>query len=807
MHPERATIFPTDLPAKEWLQFQAQGFSEPVCGVIHTLQRPATCGIPLGGLDTGCIDLETSGLWGYSTIFNSHVPRRGPINLPFLGLSVDEQTWVLCDPGQTKDGGGYYQTSRELEPVLKDLQLDGVKVPEEIQYWGHYPVADLEYETSAPLNLGLRAWSPFLPGDAVASMIPGAVFEVCLRNDSNRAQSGTLAFSFPGALAREVTGSRFERQEVSGDFSGVVVTSTKPDPGDVPYEERILMTAGAPPREEQVAIGVIGSEAIRVGGELADDGTAWTKIRNELPAADATSGAAVAVDFSLQKDEARTIRFLVTWYCPTWKGGGHTSSEEGNTFVHMYGKYYDDALATAQLVAGQHESLLKRILAWQQVIYIDAKLPVWLRESLVNILYVITEDGMWAQKEPPVNWVDSELGLFGFNESPRASPQIECIGCSSYGNLPLVYFFPDCALSTLHAYRGYQYPEGSMPFIFGGITGKTPPIDFARPNRGYQTTMNGFAYTDMVDRYWLRNEDDEFIRDFYPSVKKNLIFTLGLRPEYDIGDAIISMPSGNIGSCWVEKAKPGTFGMVTQVAGFHLAQIMMVRRMAEHVGDAEFAGQCEAWIAAGKSSLEKNLWAGDYYLTYREPECDNKSELVFANQLDGQFIAKFHGLPGIFIPERVGSALGMIRKCNVALSKSGAVNYSHPDGSPVGEAAVGETESGSGYGTYGYFPPEALMLAMTYIYEGEQKFGIELAERIWENIVVKWGYSWDAPNIMRGDEDTGERLFGNDYYQNMILWSLPAVLEGADLSAPVKHGGLVHRVIEAANRKPVETET
>ena len=46
MHPERATIFPTDLPAKEWLQFQAQGFSEPVCGVIHTLQRPATCGIP-----------------------------------------------------------------------------------------------------------------------------------------------------------------------------------------------------------------------------------------------------------------------------------------------------------------------------------------------------------------------------------------------------------------------------------------------------------------------------------------------------------------------------------------------------------------------------------------------------------------------------------------------------------------------------------------------------------------------------------------------------------------------------------------
>ena len=58
--------------------------------------------MPLGGVDTGCIDLETSGLWGYCTIFNSHVPRRGPINLPFLGMSVGGQTWAFCDPNQIK---------------------------------------------------------------------------------------------------------------------------------------------------------------------------------------------------------------------------------------------------------------------------------------------------------------------------------------------------------------------------------------------------------------------------------------------------------------------------------------------------------------------------------------------------------------------------------------------------------------------------------------------------------------------------------------------------------------------------------
>ncbi|MBU7004994.1 MAG: hypothetical protein HXS50_05465, partial [Theionarchaea archaeon] len=61
------TLFPTDLPGSRWTRFRAEGFPDPVCGVIYRLSRPATCGMPLGGLDTGCIDLETSGMWGYST--------------------------------------------------------------------------------------------------------------------------------------------------------------------------------------------------------------------------------------------------------------------------------------------------------------------------------------------------------------------------------------------------------------------------------------------------------------------------------------------------------------------------------------------------------------------------------------------------------------------------------------------------------------------------------------------------------------------------------------------------------------------
>lgn len=160
-------LFPTDLPNREWVEFPAQGFSRPACGVIYRLNDQVTNGMPLGGIDVGCIDLETSGLLGYCTIFNSHVPRRGPLNLPFLGLSVGGQTWVLCDPSKTKlyestgtgkpvtypspDGGtpkpehvvGTWVMA-PVEPYLMKLSLEKVRTAREIHYWGHYPVADLE---------------------------------------------------------------------------------------------------------------------------------------------------------------------------------------------------------------------------------------------------------------------------------------------------------------------------------------------------------------------------------------------------------------------------------------------------------------------------------------------------------------------------------------------------------------------------------------------------------------------------------------------------------------------------------------
>ena len=779
------SLFETAHPTSEWATFRVAGYDKPVTGVIYRKDKPATNGCPLGGLDTGCIDVETSGLWGYTTIYNTHVPRRGQLNVPILGLSCAGQTWVLCDPSQTKkpvhwgsyyDGAPKYPDELTHEPTQLDFST--LKTPQEIHYYGHYPVIDMEYEMDAPVSVGVRAWSPFYPGHIKESMIPGFVYEVHLRNTSKVEQTASLAFNFPGPLAAEAGGDEFERQMITRDvLKGMLVKSPK-----VNY-----------------LVGAIDCKEVVFGKDLGSDAAVWGNIATVLPkASKADSGTAVKAKVVLKAGQKKVVRFLVTWLCPQWKGGsvgmGCNWANEGGLFTHQYAAVYPDPVKTAELLVGQHESLLRRIIDWQSVIYTEKSLPGWLQDSLINSLYMITEDGMWAQAKDPIpDWVRSEDGLFGMNECPRGCPQIECVPCSFYGSMPIVYFFREAALSTLRGHKGYQKENGDATWTFSGL-GK---IGFANANHGFQTTTNGISYMSMVDRYRLCWPSEEFDKEFYESIKKNTIFTMGLRPIYEIGDAIISMPRGNyevegLSAHWFEAPEPGWYGMVPHVGGLHLAQIKIAQRMAEKMGDREFANQCQQWFEAGSKSLEEKTWLGTHYLVCWEPESSRRSEQVFAYQLDGEWVADFHGLEGgVFPKDRIDIVLETIKRCNVAMNATGASNYANLDGTPADVP---------GYGNYSYFPPELIMLAMNYLYAGQKEFGMELAERCWKNLICTWGYTWEMPNFLAGDKNDGEKSFGEDYYQNMIIWSMPAAMDGVDFGTPCQKGGLVDRICKAAGK-------
>ena len=180
------------------------------------------------------------------------------------------------------------------------------------------------------------------------------------------------------------------------------------------------------------------------------------------------------------------------------------------------------------------------------------------------------------------------------------------------------------------------------------------------------------------------------------------------------------------------------------------------------------------------------MWAGDSTIwpttSLRQAK---RSDRIFSCQLDGDWIAAFHGLSPIFREDRAKKTWATIAAKNSPLAPWGTVFFANPDGTPWMDA---------GYGPFTIFVSEQLMLAMTYIYAGEREFGLEQARRCLYNLMAK-GYTWNQPCIVQAK--SGERISGYDYYQNLMLWSLPATMKGQDLRTPCASSGLVARVLQA----------
>jgi len=805
------SLFPMDLAELKWVEFEAEGFSQPVSGVIFRADKPTCCGVPLGGISTGCVDVDVRGVFGFNTLFNPAVKgqrggnrwdtRKLPRIQPILGLAVGDETWVLASgqmiggdeiPWCTEPGMAQVRGRENPQDSVVCPKIEGVRPAKQIQYFGHYPIADVEYETDAPVSVGLRAWSPFIPGDAVASNIPAAVFEVHLRNDSDGEQDGAIVLNFSGPDTQEARGTEFTRQYIVEDFEGIAVGSG----GGADY-----------------ILGVIGEEQVRFGAGFERSPAGWSEIANKLPRPPfreqggtkiyQDGSCSAAVDFSLATGEEQVVRFLLAWYAPVWQGvtkswsGVDDYDDEGrhrlhwvgsewagdvHYFTHMYAARYGSAVDVARRMAVEHEALLGRILAWQEVVYGEEALPVWLRDSLVNNLCLIPEDSYWGQARPPLGDSVFPGGGFAMNESPRGCPQISCIPCDWYGNLPIVFFFPELNRANLQLFKDYQKEDGEVPFAIGK-GGELP--DLAAPSYFWQVGLNGTCYVDMVDRLWQCTGDDEILEEFYESVKRCNTFTMDLRKG---PGGPISMPEIG-GMEWFEAGEWA--GMASHMGGMRLAQLRMAERMAEAMGDEAYAERCREWLADGTRAMEEDMWAGSYYLNFWEKETGKKSDDVMGYQLDGEWTAQFHGTGGVFREDRVRVTLDTIRRLNVALTPEvGAANFARPDGSPLpGDDKVAE------YGQYAMFPPELIVLAMTYMYAGEVEFGEDLARRHWASTVLRHRHTWDLPNIVRGD--TGERVFGTDYYQNMMLWAMPAAFAGEDMAAYCAPGGFIDRVMQA----------
>ena len=785
-----AAKFDTSVEHGNWQRFACEGYSQTVAGIVFEPADSPCCGVPVGGVGTGCLDIEAGSVIGFDTIFNQY-PRLPQRNLPFLGVAIDGKTHVLADKKFLQGGKftGCLEPHLTAQPMKQRdswdsslAKINNVASPQKIHYFGHYPVADIEYELEAPVRVGLRVWSPFIPGDTGASSIPAAVFEVTVVNTAAEAHQATVAINYPGIPEFAVLHSgdfNYQRQNLSDSVKGVHIQG----PNRIGY-----------------VLGLLGGHSARHGGDLCSRPEAWAAISTELPQADVSeSGGSVAVDFEIAGGKTRTFQFVLAWYSPGFLG------DKNKHYTNNYATRYDDAVEVANRMARDHGLLLKRVIAWQEAIYQDKLLPGWLADALIQTLCLIPETAYWAAPRGPVGDWAYPVGYFAMNESPRGCSHIECIPCTYYGGLPVTYFYPELNRTTLRAYALMQRGDGAIPFDLGPCCGE---VSFVTASHDWQKALNSMCYVDLVDRLWLVTGDRSVVKEFYPAVKAATIYTVAMSANHG-EDAVISIPD-DMRSEWWEGFD--WYGMTAHAGGLRISMMDMAQRMAKEMGDSDFANQCDRWAKQGRASMEKKMWNEKVgsYLLYRHDKLDKQDDTIMSNQFDGEWNNDFHGLAGVYNKKRMDRALETIKKSCIA--PFGAVSFAKPDLTPLV--------------TYGIFPPEMYMLGFTYMYEGDKATGLEVLYGSLENLYIKHKHGWDLPNMVSGsitftegsDEGRegfhvdregfgdGRRTFGTDYYQNMMLWSAPAALMGTDLSGPAKKGGLVQRMIDAGKAPEVQRD-
>ena len=150
--------------------------------------------MPLGGLGTGTVYLNSRGVFEGNALMNTYRPIPGTVPDCFFALRTDAGAQVL----QTTPIHGW--------PVVQDLS-----------YLGHFPVVDIDYQTGLGIGAQLRAAAPFILGDSRASGTPGAMFKLRLKNPDNQPRKASVAFSW--RLPDAIPFNHFHKSQ-GGDAEG-----------------------------------------------------------------------------------------------------------------------------------------------------------------------------------------------------------------------------------------------------------------------------------------------------------------------------------------------------------------------------------------------------------------------------------------------------------------------------------------------------------------------------------------------------------------------------------------------------------
>ena len=569
-------------------------------------------------------------------------------------------------------------------------RMAGAPHMEEVTFRGEFPLAHLEFACAAfPGAVAMTAFNPFIPLNDRDSSIPAAFFEIRVRNTDRRGGAlhrGHVAVQ-PGAAGRQpqrlrsgrrpggrpggpqaephrggggrlgprrpVRGHRCRRLGRGGVGTGILVPRRLFDCLEV-YWREFAAPGQMPERRYRHGAAATG----RVRFEVGDTGT-------------------LGASFDVEPGAERSVRFVISWSFPNfakyWASGAEREAPATPpTWKNYYATLFEDSAASARYALRHWDRLYGETLRFKEALYGSTLPPAALEAAAANLAVLKT----------PTCLRLTDGSFYGF-EGLR--PEEGCCegSCTHVWNYAyaLPFLFPKLERSMRDLdFTHNQRPDGGMGFRLRLPLGaeRTP----FRPCADGQ-----FGGVIKTYRDWKICGDSDWLRRHWPAVKKSIEFAWAESNE-DRWDAD---RDGVLEGRQHHTLDMELFGPNSWLTGFYLGALKAGAEMAEHLGEAETAGEYRRLFQRGRRWVDEHLFNGSWYhqqidvrdrsilerylasdpdvvATYWNEEAGEiKYQIAEGSEIDqlnAQWHANLCGLGDLFDPEQRRTALRSLYRNN-----------------------------------------------------------------------------------------------------------------------------------------------
>ncbi len=568
--------------------------------------------VPLGGIGAGTVELRPDATFGNATINNNWlrpIPR-----LPGSFFAV-RATAAGKTTARVLAGSSQY----ELPSVAS------------VRSTGAFPVAELAFEDPAlPLQVGLKAGTPLLPGDLKDSSLPAADFSLTLTNPSDGAVDSTVALSWENVLGcggnaegelRNRTGNiQTPRQDDQG--SGLLFASSRPAAGPTATAEGQYALLAEP---EGGTVAVLPTWNAR--GDGSDFWKAFTTgeaFSQKLPAVIGREGVyhpagVVGVTVKVPARGSVTVRFVLAWYLPV------LPTADGKDLGHFYATQFPDAWAVAKYLSQYRDTLSSGTSAWLDLIG-RSSIPTWLRRSLAEDLAPLVTNSILTRD-----------GRFTTLENPGESGALGALDQWLLTRSAIAAFFPALERSELARFGSLIGATGEPRRLLGTLDEGFGEVGSPAGAGGWPDVACNYILA--VGRAFRTSGDTAALAEAYPGVVRALGW---LQSRDTDGDGI---PEG--GSTFSYRQVDGTF---SYTATLYLAALRAAENLARVSLDKKTEEECRERQRRARTGLMTELWNGRYLSRDLEPATGQRSTTLFAGALAGDW-AGFTLAQGSTLPQ------------------------------------------------------------------------------------------------------------------------------------------------------------